>query len=611
MQSKRKNTIFAVMKPRNLFIGLVFLLAVLTACNTPTREARRMVKRAERLADTLPDSTVRLIDSVLRMPASFSERERMDMALLQAEALFGDRGQEIAPVMDDDFFDDHANLSTSPELERAAAYYARKKQYGKAAHAALYSGFVQQHYDEKEAAMRSFKEAEQYGKMVDDSLTVALADYRMGKMLYDDYTESEALTLFKSSDRFFERHYAERALVLNMEAVSFIMLKQLDSAEMCIKKSLEFAYQSQSHEAKQKALNNYAVYYRLQGNYDRAINCLRLIASEPTLTNSEETLLYLNLGKTFSAFGITDSATFYYKHIENLLSEADVRVDTKVSAYDALARFAENQGDTVLALQYIKAQRVIMSEVLSNIENKAIFRIQQQYDYESLQNEMNRKLIRRQRVITLFGIFTIIGLTALAVSQIRLAKIRKAEAETKANLFHFMQQNKELAQRSIEQERKQHFLTQKHKESEQAYEDLLKEKQKQEEIASEYGEKLSTKLKKEQSIMLRLHLFLENQGDEELLKKLEKSVFGKQSHLDAMMEIVDQIYPQLREIVKKEDLNLDENEQLDVIMSYFNISRQDEALLLGKTTDMVDKIRNRSRKKIQSVLKGTELPKNI
>ena len=144
MQSKRKNTIFAVMKPRNLFIGIVFLLAVLTACNTPTREARRMVKRAERLADTLPDSTVRLIDSVLRMPASFSERERMDMALLQAEALFGDRGQEISPVMDDDFFDDHANLSTSPELERAAAYYARKKQYNKAAHAALYSGFVQQ-----------------------------------------------------------------------------------------------------------------------------------------------------------------------------------------------------------------------------------------------------------------------------------------------------------------------------------------------------------------------------------------------------------------------------------------------------------------------------------
>ena len=109
--------------------------------------------------------------------------------------------------------------------------------------------------------------------------------------------------------------------------------------------------------------------------------------------------------------------------------------------------------------------------------------------------------------------------------------------------------------------------------------------------------------------MFRLHLFLENQGDEELLKKLEKSVFGKQAHLDAMMETVDCLYPQLREIVREEDLGLDKNEQLDVILSYFNISRQDEALLFHKTTDMVDKIRNRSRKKIQSASEGKDWPK--
>ena len=167
---------FAGMK-RHLLIGLLLLLLALSACHTPTREAKRMVKRAYLLADTLPDSTARLIDSVLRMPASFSERERMDMALLQAEALFGDRGDAISPIMDDDFFDDKGNLSTSPELERAAAYYAKKKQYAKAAHAALYSGFVQQHYNEKEAAMRSFKEAELYGKHAVDSLTMAQAEY--------------------------------------------------------------------------------------------------------------------------------------------------------------------------------------------------------------------------------------------------------------------------------------------------------------------------------------------------------------------------------------------------------------------------------------------------
>ncbi|MBR1514352.1 MAG: hypothetical protein IJ622_08685, partial [Bacteroidales bacterium] len=71
------------MKAR-LFLFVLTLMLALSACHTPTSEARRMVRRAEQLADTLPDSTVRLIDSVLRMPASFKESERMDMALLQA-----------------------------------------------------------------------------------------------------------------------------------------------------------------------------------------------------------------------------------------------------------------------------------------------------------------------------------------------------------------------------------------------------------------------------------------------------------------------------------------------------------------------------------------------
>ena len=46
-----------------------------------------MVANAERLADTLPDSTIRLIDSMLQMPVNLNERERMAMALLQAESL--------------------------------------------------------------------------------------------------------------------------------------------------------------------------------------------------------------------------------------------------------------------------------------------------------------------------------------------------------------------------------------------------------------------------------------------------------------------------------------------------------------------------------------------
>lgn len=71
------------MRARSFIVGMVVLLA-LASCHNPQREARLMVRRAERLFDTLPDSTASLIDSVLRMPVYLNERQRMDMVLLQA-----------------------------------------------------------------------------------------------------------------------------------------------------------------------------------------------------------------------------------------------------------------------------------------------------------------------------------------------------------------------------------------------------------------------------------------------------------------------------------------------------------------------------------------------
>lgn len=557
------------MKARLFVIAILLLLCV--ACHMPTREARRMVKRAEQLADTLPDSTVRLIDSVLHMPVYFSERERMDMALLQAEALFGDRGADLSPIMDDDFFDDHADLSTSPELERAATYFAQKKQYAKAAHAALYSGFVQQHYDEKENAMRSFKEAEQFGGLAVDSLTVALAEYKMGKMLYDDYMEDEAIPMLKASDKNFGNLFGERACVQNLEAAAYMVLNSFDSAGLCLKKSLAYAEESLSPKVKRKILNNYAVYYRFQGKHDQSIFCLRQIANEPNLTDTEKTMLYLNFGKTFSAMGAIDSSAVYYKHIEEILHLTNIKDDTEVSAYGALSRFAESQGDITSALQYLKAQGNLMYKIQSNIEKKSVFRIQQQYDYESLQNEMNRKLIRKQRLITFIGLLAIIGLAALAISQIRLAKIRKQEAEAKASLFHFMQQNKELVESNMAHEKK----------------------------ALDTTQQLSDLLYARLKAMQKLDYCLKTPKDKIALKDLEKEVFGEDDHWEAIKEVLVALYPGLWEALKLKYPDMDEMERRVFMLSYLKLSRLGEATLLGISTSVLDKLRTKVRKTME------------
>ena len=552
---------------RIVWIGILFLLA-LTACDGTTREARRMVKCAEQLADTLPDSAARLIDSVLRMPVSFGERERMDMALLQAEALFGERGQEISPVMDDDFFDEHAYISTSPELERAAAYYAKKKQYAKAAHAALYSGFVQQHYDEKDAAMRSFKEAERYGKMVDDSLTVARAEYKMGSLLYNDGLKNEAQVMFRNSKRFIGNHHIERAYIENSEAVTYILMGQHDNADSCLQRGMILAEKWHSDKVIRKILNNYSVLYRLQGKYDQAVDCLHRMMANPNLGENDVFVLNLNLGNVYFDKKEMDSATKYYQFVELALPKVNVKKETVLAAYEALYRFAEVQNDDSLALHFREMHEKGLYDLMIQRQKQTTYRIQQQFDYESLQNETNKELLRRQHIITLFAIFTIIGLAALAISLIRLAKIRKEEAEANANLFHFMQQNKALVESNKEKDLKVLDAT-------QQLSDLL------------YAKLMA---------MQKLDYCLKTPKDKIALKDLEKEVFGGGDHWEAVKEALEVLYPGLWETIGLKYPDMDEMERRVCMLSHLKLSRLDEATLLGISTSVLDKLRTKVRK---------------
>jgi transcriptional repressor NrdR len=189
----------------------------------------------------------------------------------------------------------------------------------------------------------------------------------------------------------------------------------------------------------------------------------------------------------------------------------------------------------------------------------------------SLQNEMNRKLIQRQHVITFFGVLTIIGLIALAVSQIRLAKTRKQEAETNANLFHFMQQNKSLVESNMSQERKVLDATQ--------------------QLSDMYFAKFKT--------MQKLSFSIENPKNKIALKELEKAVFGDGEHWDGVIDVLDVLYPGLWESITFKYPEMEEMERRVFILSRFKLSRMEEAALLGISTSVLDKLRTRVHKIVE------------
>ena len=589
------------MKRRFYIVFMLAALLVLTACHSPRREAKRMLARAEALADTLPDSTARLIDSVLRMPVYFSERQRMDMALLQGEALFRD-----APLDDDSFEDTAYHIATSPELEHAADHYAKKKQYAKAAHAALYSGYVQQHYNEKEAAMHSFKDAEQYGLLSNDSLTVARAEYRMGKMLYYEGRKQEALSSFNESRNHIGNRIVDLATIQNGMGVAYIMLSQFDSAENCFQQSLLYAEKSRSVIVKHKALNNFAVLYRIQGKNKQAIDYLKQM-EESDLTNQEKVFLYLNLGKAYAALGETDSVALYYQSLSTFMNITSVKEETEVAAYEALFHFAESQHDTS-ALQYYEKLKDAFYEVMNHHQEQAVFRIQKQYDYESLQNAMNQKLMRRHRITIVLGIAALLGLIAFTLSRIRLAKIRKQEAETKVGLLHFMQQNKELLERQKVNEKIRTDLLQQQSEKEIALQELENENDTYKRAYQIYAERYSDAKNKEMETIIRLAVYLKNKGEKAFLDTLKRTVFNAKSPWEAIFLVFDILYPNVRENIAKHYPELTEIEQKDFILSFFKVSRDDEAVMLDTSIHTVDKLRNSVRKKTREASINIKLP---
>lgn len=579
------------------WIGILVLLA-LAACDTTTHEAQRMIARAEQLVDTLPDSTVRLIDSVLRMPASLSERQRMDMALLQAEALFADRGNEISPVMNDDFFDDHDDISISPELERAADYYANKKQYAKAAHAALYNGFVQQHYNEKEAAMQSFKEAEQYGRLAGDSLVVAQAQYKMGRLLFINGMKEDALVLLQTADKGFGNLFVEKALVENMLAVCYMVKGEYETTEHYLQQSLLYADKSHSVMVKRKVLNNYAVLSRLQKKYGQAIACLRKIAEETNLDDTKLLLLNMNYGDVYYEMNKLDSAAFYYKQVDMLLPENHVKMETKASAYKSLSKFAENQDNAILALQYWKQYNYWLNEVRDVRERNNVFAVQKKYDYGALQNEMNEKTIQRQRLIIFLSIVVVLVLLAFTISQIRLSRIRKQETQIKASLLHFMCENEALAKQSETYKKAHHNLEQKQQETEEARQTLVSQVEKYKNAYETVDKKLSKALLKEQQIMQKMAVYLGNKDEMSLFDSLKYSVLGNQEYWNAMLKTFDQQFPGMRKELIMQHPDLTDMEQKILLLSYVDSSREDTALLLGISIFMVDKLRTSVKKKM-------------
>ncbi len=455
-----------------------------------------------------------------------------------------------------------------------AACHPMPRDVRQAARDALENARIQLDSGNKTEALQLFKEAEHYGLMADDTLTVARARYQIGDILYrKGETKEEYMWRLKAAEPCFGTHYDERAKLLNLMGSAYIAFREFDSAEMYINQALYYAEKSQNQEIYTTVLTNFFVLNLDQGNYNKAAEYLWKFKARTELETDEERMYYCqSLGTVYDAADNTDSAAYFFRKYEAILQDTNTMKGYKPYwDYLTLEKYAELRGDSALALWYYEHYILENGKAEYKKEKENLYSIQKKYDYEVLQNELNEKIIRKQRIIILISGLAALVLVALLVSQIRLARKRKQEAEINAELFHFKQQNKALAQKDAEHEQ----------------------------IQQNYADRLSDALMKEQRIMLLLDNYLNSNKKANLLKDLEASVYGDKDHWKAMLAVVGQLFPDLMETLQQKYPDLDEDEMKSYILSYFKLSRQEEADYLGTTVNMVDKLRGRRRKKME------------
>lgn len=531
---------------------ILALLFALSSCDSDLRRAKRYYHQAQEVAASDPDSALILIDSILNIKVFLNDDIRMNMSLMQAEALFthpeGERRELSQRIK-------AKKIYTMPELERSANYFAEKGDYLKASYGALYSGYVLHELLDDDAAMICFKDAAKYAELSGDSLTYARGNYNVARLLYRKHLADQSIDILSKTENYFGYNYAERVNVLNSMAVSNILLNRFIVAEKCLAQGLAYLALEESPNMYWRILNNYSVCCREQGKIEEAIGYLRNLDDE--FDTTKILIHYLNYGKTFVKGLQYDSAAYYYNEVKKLLPSAKIKDETIVSAYGAFSAFEELRKDYASALLYRKMHENLQFEIQEKLRKDNLYHINQKYDYETLQNTMNRRIISNYRIEMMMAVVIISVLAVALVLYYRIIQKNKKEAEMKATLLKVMKDNENLIQ--------------------------------------DKSDNLAEKLRS----MQRLEILTKDQKDKYLLANLEKEMFGDKNHWEVMTDLFNTIYPGCYDSLKEKYPDMSELERRVYMLNDFKLSRIDEALLLDVSTSVLDKARGKVKKLIE------------
>ena len=194
-----------------------------------------------------------------------------------------------------------------------AACHPTSRDVRLAARNALENASIQLDSGNKAEALQLFKEAEHYGLLAHDTLTVAHAKYHIARCLGYYADKEEVVLLLKDAAEGFVNDYSDRSEALRELGDFYQYHGQFDSSAYYLDQALEYAEQSGSTEAKRDCLSAFHVMYFNAGDYEKSANYLSQFW-QASIADADDNLLmyyYHDMGNIFYESGNLDSADYY------------------------------------------------------------------------------------------------------------------------------------------------------------------------------------------------------------------------------------------------------------------------------------------------------------
>ena len=411
---------------------------------------------------------------------------------------------------------------------------------------------------ETELAMTTYRQALDAARNEGDTALIGLVQQYMGMLLMEQYSFDEAIEMLHQSAATTKDDPVMISYSNSGIGRAYFIIDSIDKSLHHFQKAVEYAEQSQDSNVMSVAYQNIGAIYNEIGNYDDALNYIRLSLKY----NNEEKEIpryHLNLAYIFLDMNINDSSSYYENILKKELDSINDKT-LKVAINHFLYNKALVDNNIDSAFHYYRFFAEMDMELLEERLQQNVLEIQKRYDYEKVENDYNLKLIKKQRTLTiLLFLLLIIGIFLLILVNRNLRR-RKEELRMKDEILKFENEILRLN-----------------------------------EIKGDYKRNLEWKYMLVYSMTL-----MDRNKTESHYKTIKRKIYDNtETAFDAVMKIFEEEHPGLAEAIRQKYPILSDTEYKVGIMSLTPFSSQETADILGKSINTINKARTSIRKKLE------------